>query len=522
MTAGVGIYILVALVAVAIGVYVGQILAQRGKPEQEQSAHDEVERALAEAREQAEVLRKRAEVDAKELMLQAKGEVERETALRRGELSTQENALRQREAAAERQRVDLTVKDEQLGKQEKLIGQREAAAEAAAKKAAQMLEEAKARLEKLAGLTAEQARDKLAAEVAEDAKKQAAAEIRKIEQEAEEEAKARSRRILGTAIQRYAGEYVAERTVAVVPLPSDDLKGRIIGREGRNIRALEAALGIDIIIDDTPEAITISCFNPVRREIAKLALSKLIADGRIHPTRIEEIVAKVTDEVNAVSKEVGEQAVFDLGLHRMHPELVELVGSLRFRTSYAHNVLQHSIEVAFLSGLIAGELGQNVKQARRAGLLHDIGKAVEHQQEGSHAQVGAQLARKYGEQPRIVHAIEAHHGEVPQDSILDHIVDAANLLSGQRPGARRELLESYVQRLTKLEQIATSYPGVERAFAIQAGREVRVMVDNAALTDDQATVLSRDIARRIETELNYPGTIRVAVVRETRATDYAR
>jgi ribonuclease Y len=518
----VGIYVLVALVAIAIGFFVGQAQAQKARPIREQTTSDDLDRALAEAREQAEALRRKAEVDAKEILFNARSEVEREAGGRRAELFAQEQALKQRETSSERKLQELTGKEEQIGRQERQIGQREQAAEAAARQAQQLLEDAKARLEKLAGLTAEQARQKLAEQMAEDAKKQAAAEIRRIEMEAQEEAAGRSRKILGVAIQRYAGEYVAERTVAVVPLPSDDLKGRIIGREGRNIRALEAALGIDIIIDDTPEAITISCFNPVRREIAKLALTKLIADGRIHPTRIEEIVGKVTDEVDAVSKEVGEQAVFDLGLHKVHPDLVRLLGSLRFRSSYAQNLLAHSIEVGFLAGLMAGELGQNVKQARRAGLLHDIGKGVDHELEGSHAQVGAQVAKKYGEHPRIVHAIEAHHREVPQESILDHIVDAANLLSGQRPGARRELLESYVQRLDKLEKIATSYPGVERAYAIQAGREVRVLVDNATLTDEQASMLSRDIARRIENELAYPGTIRVAVVRETRATDYAR
>jgi ribonuclease Y len=346
--------------------------------------------------------------------------------------------------------------------------------------------------------------------------------VKRIEDQARAEADEKSRMIVAAAVQRYASEYVAERTVSVVPLPSDDLKGRIIGREGRNIRALEAATGIDLIIDDTPEAVVISCFHPVRREIARIALTRLIADGRIHPSRIEEMVEKATEEVDQQCKEAGEQAVFDLGLGRVHPELVKLLGRLKFRSTNAQNLLQHSIEVGFLAGAIAGELGLAVKTARRAGLLHDIGKAVDHEAEGSHAAVGAQTAKKYGEPPAVCHAIEAHHGEIAPVDVLDHIVDAANVLSGQRPGARREMLESYVQRLGDLEKIATSFDGVEKAFAIQAGREVRVLVENARVTDEQARVLSRDIVRKVEAELAYPGQIRVAVIRETRATDYAK
>jgi ribonuclease Y len=310
--------------------------------------------------------------------------------------------------------------------------------------------------------------------------------------------------------------------VAVVQLPNDDMKGRIIGREGRNIRALEAATGIDLIIDDTPEAVIISCFNPVRREIARLALTRLIADGRIHPTRIEEVVAKCTDEVDQQCKEAGEQAIFDLGLHRVHPELVKMLGRLRFRAAYAQNLLLHSLEVGFLAGVMAGELGLNVKLARRAGLLHDIGKAVDHEIEGPHAVVGAGITKKYGENPKVVQAIAAHHGDEPPQTALDHIVDAANRLSAQRPGARRELLQSYVTRLDDLEKLCLSYPGVGRAFAIQAGREVRVLVENAEVTDEQAILLSKEIARRVESELSYPGQIRIAVIRETRAVDYAK
>jgi ribonucrease Y len=358
--------------------------------------------------------------------------------------------------------------------------------------------------------------------VREEARRLAAAEVKRIEEEARQQAEERSKTILATAIQRYASEYVAERTISVVPLPSDDLKGRIIGREGRNIRALEAATGIDLIIDDTPEAVIISCFNPVRREIARLTLSRLIADGRIHPTRIEEIVQRCTEEVEQQCKEAGEQAVFDLGLHKLHPELVRALGKLKFRTSQAQNLLQHSIEVGWLAGAMAAELGVNVKLARRAGLLHDIGRTADQEAEGSHATVGAALCKKFGEQPRIIDAVAAHHGDPQPRSILDHLVDAANSLSSQRPGARRELLESYIQRLHALEKLCSTHPGVERAFAIQAGREVRIFVQNDKVSDDQVVLLSRDIARRIEDEATYPGQVRVSVIRESRSTDYAR
>jgi len=327
---------------------------------------------------------------------------------------------------------------------------------------------------------------------------------------------------MALAIQRYAGEYVAERTVSVVALPSDEMKGRIIGREGRNIRALEAATGIDLIIDDTPEAVILSGFNPVRREVAKIALEKLIADGRIHPGRIEEVVAKAEAEVEQAIKEAGDQAAFDLGVHGIHPEILKLIGRLRYRTSYSQNVYMHSLEVAFLCGIMAAELGVNVKQAKRAGLLHDLGKAVDHEVEGSHAVIGAEIARKYGETPKIVHAIMAHHEDEKPNSILAVLVQAADALSGARPGARREMMETYVKRLEDLERIATSFNGVTNSFAIQAGREIRVMVSSELVNDDQAVVLAKDVAKKIEAEMTYPGQIKVHVIRETRAVEYAR
>jgi len=434
----------------------------------------------------------------------------------------------QKERDLDRAKKDAERRAGELAKKEQSVDGKIKQADAAVEKAEAAQAEARKKLEQIASLSEEQARKKLEEDVRGQALAAAAVEIKRIEDEAERDATARAKTIVATAIQRFASEFVHERTVAVVPLPSDDLKGRLIGREGRNIRALEAATGIDMIIDDTSEAITISCFNPVRREIARLAIGALVADGRIHPTRIEEVVRKAEKEVEKSSKEAGEQAVFDLGLHRLHPELVRMLGELKFRQSYAQNVLLHSIEVGYLAGLIASELGANVKLARRAGLLHDIGKAVDHEQEGSHAEVGAQLARKHGESPKVWQAIASHHGDEtgpngtrPQ-ALLDHIVLAANALSAARPGARREQLASYIKRLADLEAICKRFGGVERAYALQAGREIRVMVMNDAVDDAQAVVMSKEIARAIETESTYPGQVRVVVVRETRASDYAR
>ncbi len=511
--------IVLCLAALVVGVVVGMMMF--GK---QQSAVPEAERTrlVEAARLEAAEVKRAAQLEAKELALKAQAEAADELKARRGDLQKSEETLRRREEDLAKKSGTLQGREAEFDKKEKTVAGREQAAEATARRAAELLDESKAKLEKLAGMSADDARKELMAQVVDDAKKSAAVEVKKIEDGAKAEAEERSKRILGTAIQRYAGEYVSERTVSVVPLPSDDLKGRIIGREGRNIRALEAATGIDLIIDDTPEAVIISCFNPLRREIAKLALTRLIADGRIHPTRIEEVVVKCTDEIEAQCKDAGEQAVFDLGLHKMHPELVRAIGRLRYRSSYAQNLLQHSIEVGLIAGIMAGELGLNVKIARRAGLLHDIGKSVDQEVEGSHSAVGAQLARKFNESPQVVAAIAEHHGEEPHSSVLSHIVDAANVLSGQRPGARQELLASYVQRLGDLEKLAQSFAGVQKAYAILAGREVRVIVENSQVSDDQAMMLAKDIAKRIENEATYPGQVRVAVIRETRSTDYAK
>jgi ribonuclease Y len=513
---GVALPVLLALFVVAL--LVGRSLRPPALPQSE----EEKQRLIEAARSEAESLKRQAALDAKELALKARAAVDADLRARQSELEKHATDISARERSIEKQERELRQKTEEMTRAEKQLGAREAAAEASARSAAGQAAAAKARLEKIASLTAAEARVQLLDEIRDEARRAAAEDVKKIEDQARAEAEDKSKMIISAAIQRYAGEYVAERTVATVPLPSDDMKGRIIGREGRNIRALEAATGIDLIIDDTPEAVVISCFNPVRREIARIALTRLIADGRIHPTRIEEMVEKATREIDQQCKDAGEQAAFDLGLGRIHPELVQLIGKLKFRSSNAQNLLQHSLEVGFIAGAIAAELGLPVKIARRAGLLHDIGKAIDQEAEGSHAVIGAGVAKKYGEPPRVCRAIEAHHGDLPASDVMDHIVDAANVLSGQRPGARREMLESYVQRLVDLEKIATSFPGVERAFAIQAGREVRVIVESSRVTDHEARLLSKDIARKVESELAYPGQIKVAVIRETRATDYAK
>lgn len=519
MTAGA---IIGAILAAVIAGVVAFLLGRLSKPDAVPESEEDRKRVLETATSEAEALKRQALVEAKEGAQKIRSDVENELRTRRQELDRGAAEIRARVEAADRREREIRSERETLSRKEKQLLAREQAAEAVARTAATQAAEARARLEKIAGMGEAEARKLLAAEVQAEARAAAASEIKRIEEEAQAQAKQKAQLILGAAVQRYASEYVAERTVAVVPLPSDDMKGRIIGREGRNIRALESATGIDLIIDDTPEAVVISCFNPVRREIARLALTRLIADGRIHPTRIEEMVRKATDEVEQQCKEAGDQAAFDLGIGRLHPDLGRLLGKLRFRSGTAQNLLQHSIEVGFLAGTIAGELGYPVKVARRAGLLHDIGCGVDQEVDGSHAIAGATIARKLGESPKVCHAIEAHHGEVPAEDVLDHIVDAANVLSNQRPGARREALETYVQRLDDLEKIASGFDGVERAFAIQAGREVRVLVENNKVSDDQARLLSKDIARKVEAQLSYPGQIRVSVVRETRAVDFAK
>jgi ribonucrease Y len=522
---------IVILVGVALGLAAGVFLGTRlghakGGGADADKVAAEAEQIRQAAKAEVEQLKKAAEVDGKEAARKRKAELDDELKARRAELHKREEALAQKERELDRARKDAERRAGDLDRKEKSVDGKIRQADASVEKAEAAQADARKKLEEVAGLSEAEARKRLEEEVRGQALQSAAVEIKRIEDDANREATARAKTIVATAIQRFASEFVHERTVAVIPLPSDDLKGRLIGREGRNVRALEAATGIDLIIDDTAESITISCFNPVRREIARIAISALVADGRIHPTRIEEVVRKAEKEVDKVCKEAGEQAVFDLGLHRVHPELVKNLGRLKFRQSYAQNVLLHSIEVGYLAGLIASELGANVKLARRAGLLHDIGKAVDHEQEGPHGDVGAALAKRHGESPKVCQAIAAHHGDegtgARPAALLDHIVAAANALSAARPGARREQLASYIKRLDDLEAICKRFTGVERAYALQAGREIRVMVMNDQIDDAQATVMSKEIARAIETEATYPGQVRVVVVRETRASDYAR
>ncbi|MFQ5541689.1 MAG: ribonuclease Y, partial [Candidatus Binatia bacterium] len=398
---------------------------------------------------------------------------------------------------------------------EKSVGEKEA-------ESARLIDDARLQLERVAGMSREEARKNLSDQMVEEARYESVKRIRIVEEQAKEEADQKAKKIVTLAIERLAGDFVAERTVSVVPLPNDDMKGRIIGREGRNIRALEAATGIDLIVDDTPESVIISGHNPIRREIARLSLEKLISDGRIHPGRIEEVVRKSEQEVDEAIREAGQKATFDVDVHGIHPEIIKLLGRLKFRYSYAQNVLLHSIEAAFICGVMAAELGLNEKQARRAALLHDIGKAVDHEVEGSHAIIGAELARKYGESPKIVNAIAAHHEEVKAETILAPLVDASDALSGARPGARREMLETYVRRLEELERISNSFRGVEKSYAVQAGREVRIIVQSETVTDEEAAHMAREVAQKIESEMTYPGQVKVTVIREVRAVDYAR
>ncbi len=515
------------LVGIVVGGVIGAALVyvlrmSRAGDDSGSEGESETEEILAKARAEAEQIRSSAELDAQEKIRQIRAKVTEELDAVRRDLANQKKELTRKEERLKKQLEAAKKRESELDRQGRSLAQKEQAAETAAKAADKALAEAREKLERIAGLTAEQAIEQLKAQVIEEARQKAAEQIHQVEREAAREAEERSKKLLVAAIQRYAGEYVAERTVAVVELPGDDMKGRIIGREGRNIRTFEAATGVDVVIDDTPEAVLLSCFNPVRREVARLALTRLVADGRIHPARIEEVVVRCETEVQAQCKEAGEQAVFDLGIHKMDAELVRLLGSLKFRSSYAQNLLRHSVEVGFLAGLMAAELGVNAKIARRAGLLHDIGKALDQSAEGSHALVGAQIAKKHGEPAAVVQAIAAHHGENAPASVLDVIVQAANNLSARRPGARKEMLESFVKRIEELEQLARTFKGVKKAFAIQAGREIRVMVASDKVSDDQAVLLAREIAAKVENELSYPGQIRVNVLRESRFTEVAK
>ncbi|WP_027360669.1 ribonuclease Y [Desulforegula conservatrix] len=474
-----------------------------------------------EAQRKADTLLKEAQIEAKDRLFKMKSEFDAQTAETRAEIKNQEKRLIQKEENLEKKNEQIEKKEKDFSSKEKDIESREEEIEKKESEYTGLISEQKIQLEKISGLTTDQAKEMLMRSMENEAKYEAAKLAKKVIQEAREEADKEAKKIIATAIQRYSGDFVAERTVSVVPLPNDEMKGRIIGREGRNIRALEAATGIDLIIDDTPEAVILSGFNPVRREVARLSLMKLISDGRIHPGRIEDVVKSVEEEVDLVIKEAGEQAAFDLGVHGIHPELIKVLGRLKYRTSYAQNVLQHSIEVGFLCGIMAAELGLNVKLAKRMGLLHDIGKAIDHEVEGPHAVIGSKLAKKFGETAKVVQGIAAHHEDIPPSSVYDLLVQAADSLSGARPGARKELLENYVRRLEDLEKIANGFEGVSSSYAIQAGRELRVMVESDRVTDETALMLSLDIAKQIEESLTFPGQIKVVVIRETRAVGYA-
>ena len=485
-------------------------------------AENAAARIIEEAKRDAGAIKKEAEIQAKDSLIKEKMDFEKEVRETRREFQTFEKRLVSKEEALDKRVDSVEKRDSDLGRREAAIKSREKSIEDKSVECDRQVDEARKQLEQVAGMTREEAKRNLIDQMVEEAKHDSAKRIRVVEEGAKEEAVRKSQKIIALAIERLAGDFVAERSVTVVALPNDELKGKIIGREGRNIRALEAATGIDLIVDDTPETVVISGHNPIRREIARLSLEKLISDGRIHPGRIEEVVRKSEQELEEAIREAGQKAIFDVGVHGVHPEIIKLLGRLKYRYSYAQNVLLHSIEAAFICGMMASELGLNEKQARRAALLHDIGKAVDHEVEGSHAIIGAELARKYGESPKIVNAIAAHHEDVKAETILAPLVDAADALSGARPGARREMMESYVRRLEELERITNSFKGVEKSYAVQAGREVRIMVQHEIVSDDEASRMAREIARKIETEMTYPGQIKVTVIREMRSVDYAK
>jgi len=511
-----------AVVAVVLAIISGAICFKLGISHRKRVAEAQIGSAEAEAKRIVDEAVKTAENKKRESLLSAKEEInrnrneaERELKERRGEISRQERRLQQKEDALDKKAENMEKKDETLNRKikeadeekEKIAGIHKAQIEL---------------LERLSGLTAEEAKEYLLKNVEDEVRHEAAIMIKEIETQAKEEADKRAKNIISAGIQRCAADHVAETTVSVVSLPNDEMKGRIIGREGRNIRTLETLTGIDLIIDDTPEAVILSGFDPIRREVARVALEKLIVDGRIHPSRIEETVEKARKEVEATIKQEGEQATFDTGVHGLHPEIIKLLGKLKFRTSYGQNVLKHSIEVSHVAGIMAGELGVDVATAKRAGLLHDLGKAVDHEIEGSHISIGVDIAKKYNENKEVIHAIEAHHGDVEAKTIIACLVQAADAVSAARPGARRENIEAYIKRLQQLEEIATSFSGVEKSYAIQAGREVRIMVKPEEIGDGDMEFVAREIVKKIESELEYPGQIKINLIRETRTTDYAK
>ena len=516
------IYFILLFFVVVVCLYIGYLIRKHLAESKVVNAENLAKKIVAEAEKEAETKRREVLLEVKDSLYQSRADFEKETKDRRLEMQNIEKRLLSREENLDRRLGLLEKKENEIESRDRNLNGREKTLQERETRCQTLLGEQEKLLEKISGLTTEDARNLLMDKIESKARHEAAKMLKRIEDETKEQAKKKATEILSAAVQRFASEYTAENTVSVVALPNNEMKGRIIGREGRNIRALEIATGIDLIIDDTPEAVILSGFDPVRREIAKNALEKLIQDGRIHPSRIEEVVAKSKKEVEASIREAGEQATFDIGVHGIHPELIKLIGRLKYRTSYAQNVLQHSKEVAFLAGMMAAELGVNVQSAKRAGLLHDIGKAVDHDMEGTHAQLGSELAKKYNESALIINAIAAHHETEEAKSIEAVLIQAADALSAARPGARRESLELYVKRLEQLEAIAQSFPGIEKSYALQAGRELRIMVEQNKISDEDAAQLARDIAKKVEGELKYPGQIRITVIRETRCVEYAK
>lgn len=516
------VIIISAIVALVLGLAVGFFMRKNILRREAESAEMKAKSLIQEAENRAKTIQKEAELSARDQVYKAKIEAEEEGKRRRQELAAVEKRIVVKEENIDRRIEQMDRKDTDIRRAEQNLETKKKTLEEMETKYQGMIEDSKQLLEKMSGMSAEEAKRMLIEKMTSEANHEAAKKIKLIEDETKETADKKAKKIISLAIERMSGEWVQEASVSVVKLPSEDMKGRVIGREGRNIRALEQLTGVDLIVDDTPGAVVLSSHNPIRREIARATLEKLLTDGRIHPARIEETLEKVTQDVEKGIRDAGQQALFELDIHGIHPELIKLLGALKYRYSYAQNVLHHSIEVGFLCGIMAAELGMDQKLARRAGLLHDIGKAVSHEIEGSHAVIGGELTKKYGEPAAVVHGVWAHHEDIPQESVLDHLVEAADALSGARPGARMESAETYIKRLEDLEKIATSYDQVEKAFAIQAGRELRVMVQPNRISDGDASMLCKDIVKKIESQLTYPGQIKVTIIRETRAVDFAK